>query len=187
MSNKRRLKRDKEKPALNIEDFKYSDQLGLTLPQLVLGIEVTGRMDRTYKFKPGRAWIKLAHQTAGYACHQRYMLATILKPKSVEVLQNMQRLARMWDGSQAGCFGNSLDSVIKYRNDLKALFGADCNTCFQDLEEGFYAIDLDDMPKLIDDDLPDELDDLVDWESGWGRAIGCVGRWSLCLISENSD
>jgi hypothetical protein len=174
---------------LKVEDFKYYDQLGLTLPQLILGIEVNPKSEysRDYKFKPGRKWIKLAHQTAGHACNQRYLICTALQPKSVEVLQKMQQLANKWDGSQAGCWGNSLDSLNEYRQDIKNLFGADCNFCHNDFEEGIYPIDIDFLIGLTDEKVPENLDDLVEWESGWDRSLGCLGRWKLFVLGENCD
>lgn len=174
---------------LKIEDFKYADQLGITLPQLVLGIEVDPRSEyaRAYKFKPGRAWLKLAHQTAGHACHQHYLYATLLQPKTVEIAQRMNILACRWHDSQVGVFGARLDTVITYRSDLQKLFEADCNDCHTKFEEGYLPIDIDYIGKLAADQLPKDLDDLIDFASGWERGMGCVGRFGLYCLAENSD
>lgn len=182
-------RKKKDRGELKLEDFKYHDSLGLTLPQLVLGIEVdpTSEYSKDYKFKPGRKWIKLAHQAAGHACNQHYLICTVLRPKSVEMLQNMQRLADKWEDSQAGWWGNSLKTVLEYQKDLKELLGVDCNICHGKMEEAFYPVDLDFVSKLAEDNLPNDLDDLIEWDSGWGRSLGCIGRWGLYIIGDNSD
>lgn len=182
-------RKKKDRGELKLEDFKYHDSLGLTLPQLVLGIEVdpTSEYSKDYKFKPGRKWIKLAHQTAGHACNQHYLICTVLQPKSVEVLQKMQQLANQWEDSQAGCWTNSLETVLAYRASLKNLLGVDCNFCHKKFEGGIYPIDTEFLEKLTDEKFPKDLDDLIEWDSGWERGLGCIGRWGLFVLGPNSD
>jgi len=190
---KKKKRAETAKNILRQEDFKYLDQTGVVLPQLVLGIEIPydrfgGEYPATdYKFKPGRTWLKIAHQTAGLACHQRLILGTLLTPISVAVAQGMAELEKKWLDSNAGLFGNSLDSILEYRADLKRLFGADCNGCHEGFEEAIYPVDIEFLPKLAADAWPKDLDELIEWESGWQRTIGCVGRWNLWILAQNSD
>jgi len=178
-----------EASRVKLENFKYADELGITLPQLVLGIEVNPMSDRAraYRFVKSRRWVWLAHQTAGLCCNQHYLYATLLTPKSAAVLQGMNALAQKWLDSNVGWAGVSLDTANEYRQDLDRLFGADCNSCHQDFEEAFYPADLEFLPKLAADQLPENLDDLIEWDSGLERAMGCVGRFRLLIVSNNSD
>ncbi len=177
---------------LTVEDFKYLDELGFPLPQLILGIEVdrsrlTGEQ-LDYKFKPGRQWHKIAHQTAGHACAQHYIVGTLLKPKTPQIQKGIAALNDKWLDSDAGVFGVSLEEVLTYRQDLKTLFGADCNQSYSKFEEGFYPLDLEFLPKLAADSLDvEKLDDMVEWPSGFARMCGMVGRWSLLIAGENGD
>lgn len=178
---------------LKRDDFKHDWDLKLTLPVLVLAIPVLDWAFKegdykAYRFAPGRQWIKLAHQTAGLACHQHYMHATILTPKSVAVAQGMNELAAKWEDSQVGCFGGpTIDGLLDYRADLKRLFGADCNHSHRDFEEAIYPIDIEDLPKLTDEPMPKNRDDLIVWKDGWQRAMGCINRFRLYILGPNSD
>ena len=178
---------------LTVEKFKYADQLGIQLPALILGIEVKPwefekpDLQRTYNFKPGRTWVNLAHQTAGLACNQHYIHATVLTPISEKVAHGMKMLEKKWLDSNAGVFGVSLKELNEYDADLRHLFGASCNSCHRGFEEGIYPIDIGCISQLAADDLPKELDDLIEWKDGWSRAIGCIGRYGLWVVGENSD
>ncbi len=176
--------------ALDLEDFRYADELGLVLPQLVLGIEIPKRgFDedaRMPQFKPGRTWTKLAHQTAGHACHQRYLICTGLSRK-LGIVQGTVELNQKWLDSQAGCFGVSLGTAVEYNADLHRLFGAGCNLSHRDFEEGFYPIDVEFLPWLASDILPKDLDELIEWRNGFERIAGSIGRWKLVILGENSD
>ena len=166
----------------------------MMLPQLVLGIPVDpdslGKEARypfrLPKFQPGRDWLKIAHQTGGHACHQHYLVGTILQPKSVEVLQKLTRLQQKWLGTDCGCFGVALDDLYTYRKDLNEM-GLDCQSCYRDFEEGFFPVDSVGLPLLTNDVLPKDLDELIDFESGFDRMCGCIGRWHLQLLGENGD
>lgn len=181
--------------ALKLEDFHYADQLGLALPQLVLAIEIPKRGfeedARTYQFKLGRTWLKLAHQSAGHACHQHYLLATVLTPKTVKVAQGISALDRKWLDSQAGCWGVPLSGVLDYEADLKRLLGAGCNTSYRSFEEGFFPLDTEFLSAVAAEadlaSLPKDLDDLIEWRTGFERVGGSVGRWKLIVLGENSD
>jgi hypothetical protein len=57
------------------------------------------------------------------------------------------------------------------------------------MEEGVYPIDVDvrQLRALVEEDLPDDLDSLLTFESDLRRAIGMVGRWKCFILAENSD
>lgn len=177
---------------LKIEDFQASYQPGLTFPRLMLAIELDGRAlsegdMRDYDFRPGRQWLKIEHQTAGHRCNQRYLIATPLTPKNTEVMGGIFALSTKWFGSQAGCFENPLDLLIDYRADLRRLFKADCNHVHSKLDEGLYPIDIEFLSALAADVLPKDLDELINFQTGWERACGFMGRWNLFVVATNSD
>lgn len=176
---------------LKIEQFRASDTLGIALPQLILAIEPDWRTlsqgdARDYQFKPSREWLKIEHQTGGHRCNQRLLIATLLTPKTSEIVKGITELARKWYDSQVGDH-RSLDSLIDYRTDLKELLGADCNLSYSKTEKGLYAIDLKFLSHLAVDALPKDLDDLIEFQSGWERAAGSIGRFGLYIMSKNSD
>jgi hypothetical protein len=183
---------------LKTSDFFYIDQIeNFSYPKIILAIDIPDCYFQEYypykwrelKFNKTRTWTKIAHQSAGIACHQSYFFGTFLTPKSIKVLENTILLQNKWLDSNAGAFGVSLDSILEYRKDIKDMFGVDCNSCWNKFEESIYPIDCttENIKKLTDDQLPEDLDELIDWDSGFGRAIGCIGRWSLYILAENSD
>lgn len=186
-----RAKADK-RASLSIEDFRYLDDLGLASPQLILGIEVDPRSfgsdypPRAPRFRAGRDWANLAHQTAGVACKQRFLMATVLAPTPAATLA-MARLSEARIGTGIGAGGVSLVDVLAYRDDVKRLLGADCNTSYSALAEGYYPIDVEFAYKLTTTPLPAALDDLVDWTDGMERARGAMGRWKLAVLGRNES
>ena len=174
-------------PLVKIEDFKPSDQL-LEFPALVLGIEA--RFDewaRDFKFSSARRWLKISHQAAGMACNQYRLYCTVLCPNSARIEANMRNLSEKWFASNLGCFGVSLNEIIQYRNDIRSFFNADCNVSYRSLQEGLYPIDVKFAGQLTNDKLPEDLDDLIQWDSGWSRSIGSIGRFGLYILGNNSD
>jgi hypothetical protein len=175
--------------------FKFNDELDLRLPLLVLAVKCPPEWGSKslegsprYQFKPGREFINLQHQTSGHACNQVYMQATLLKPREPV---KIQMLSDAWLDSDAGCFGVPLDEVLKYREQLKALFGlgVDCNHSYQDFEEGIYPIDCspEAIKALCEDDLPEELDDLIEFGDNNFARLCVYIRWSLFVLGENCD
>jgi hypothetical protein len=154
-------------------------------PILVVGVR---RLDRVRSTK--RPLVPIYHQTSGIACNHIKLHAIVLRPKPL-VMAGMQLIEKHWYESNMGCFGTSLDEVLFYRMQLKDLIHprADCNTSYVDLVEGAYPIDLDMsvIREICDDDLPDSLDDLLEFETGLSRSMGSVGRWSCFILAENSD
>jgi hypothetical protein len=154
-------------------------------PVLVVGVR---HLERVKSSK--RPLVPIYHQTSGLACNHIKLHAIVLKPKPL-VLAAMQLIERHWFESNMGCFGTSLEEVLFYRMQLKDLVHprADCNVTYIDLVEGAYPIDLDMsvIRDLCDDDLPDNLDDLLEFESPFSRSMGSVGRWRCFILAENSD
>ena len=100
---------------LNVEDFEYYDEV--KLPKLVLAIECYPYMFKkegvdAYNFTQERDWKMVAHQTAGIACHQRYMYATELTPKSSAIRRNMKKLNKYWLNSCAAIVTGKLFSNL---------------------------------------------------------------------------
>jgi len=162
--------------------------LGIRLPTLALYVELESRqLEDTldYRFKPGRVWHKLAHTTGGHACNERYLIVTPLSPKSPDIEREINLFAANWFDSQIQR-GSPLDGVLDYRTNLKACLSADCNNSYESLEEGLWPIDIQFLSQLTSDNLPSDLDELVEWENGYHRAAG-GRRWALALLAKNSD
>lgn len=189
-----RSSRPAARPTLKLEDFRYLDRQGITLPQIVLGIKHSRESfgsdypPQKYTFKNGAPKFQnIAHQTSGLGCGQFYVTGTLLEPKSVEVLRGMQEIERKWLDSNVGTFGGStLETLNDYERDLQRLFGASANRTHRDFCEGLYPIDLERLPKLVANhpDL-DQLDELIEWDTGWSRSLGCIGRWNVWILGNN--
>jgi len=157
------------------------------LPVLVLGIYVYSHYGERHKMR-GRDWKKIAHQTAGNACHSHYIVGTILEPKP-ELKTKIDMLNKCWLDSNCGVFGVSLDEILKYREQLRDLFGVDCNSSYDHFEEALYPIDCNrnSIEAMTNEELPEELDDFIDFKSPADKMIGCINRWSLFILGENCD
>jgi len=168
-------------------EFTYLDET--YLPVLVLGVRAYPDAGwwKPYKFLPGREWLHIAHQTGGYACNQFHFQGTLLKPKSVEVLQAMNRIARHWLDSCVGMWGQQLDPVLEYRRQLNEWLDVDCNYSFPMFEEGLYPIDIEHRLKLSDEEFPKDLDDQIEWEHDLQRIAGAFNRWGLWVFGPNCD
>lgn len=179
----------KKRPSLELEQFRYPDDLGLKLPQLVLGIHVPVHQfqsdypPRDYAFQPGRKWLKLAHETAGFGRKPVYLVATVLASREAETLGGF---ASCWRGSNVGACEPSLSTLNAYSDHLKRALKVACNESHHLLAEGLYPIDTCFLPDVATDAIdPTKLDDLIEWDSGAQRAAGCVGRWSLAILARS--
>ena len=185
------MARSKNSPEhLKIEDFKYLDSI-CSSPELILGLQFDKKNFSEYppkklRFKSGREWLNIAHQTAGMACHQHYFTGTILKPKPLTKLV-MDRISGSWLNSNVGLGGITLTDANQYRNDLKTLLKVDCNNSWQSFEEALYPIDVEFLGDLTDEKFPKDLDDLIEWRDGFERACGCIGRWGIYILGKNCD
>ena len=172
-------------------EFKWTEsKRGLGLPLLFLGLKVGCDRDlEEVKFKRGRRAHKLSHQTAGLGCNHFYLHGTVLTPRNDDVMRRMRMLSDKWLDSNAGSFGDDLDSVNEYRRDIRVLFGVDCNRSFQDFEEAIYPIDCSgkNISKMASDELPEDLDSLLRFRDGWWKVAGILNRWHLYVLGENGD
>jgi len=137
-----------------------------------------------------RPMTSVYHQCGGISCNHMTMLALPLTPRP-RMLAAMQLIEKHWFDSCMGVFRTTLDEIMIYRSQLKTLVhpDADCNDTYSDLQEAVYPIDVDMrvIRELCEDDLPDNLDDLIQFDSDLQRALGMVGRWKCYILTENSD
>ena len=134
------------------------------------------------KFK----WEHIQHQCAGHACGQQYYYGTRLKPRNIT---RMVLLTEKWVDSEVGCLGTSLKDVNQYNEELKSLFEVDCDTTFMLFQEAVYPVDCtpENLKKMCYDDLPDRLDDLLEFKTPFSSICGCFGRWKLYMLGPNCD
>ena len=184
------------KPVLKLEDFHHLDSRGVPFPQIVLGIKHC-RESFSSDYPPRRHTFKasapefqnIAHQTSGVGCGQFYVTGTLLQHKSVELLRGLQEIERKWLGSNVGALGGAtIEQINDYERDLQRLFGASANRSHRDFCEALFPLDLEHLPKIAAD-CPDleNLDEWIEWGSGWERSLGCVGRFKAFILSANSD
>ena len=174
---------------IDLKEFKYLEDYDLEVPSLVLAVVAKrGDYKIDYEFKDGRKFFKLVHQCSGLACNHLYIYATMLEPTDVSV-KIMKRLDRMYLDSNLGVLGNpSIDELVEYRDFLKD-FGLDCNYSYSDFMEAVYPIDLsaESLKIVCKDQLPEDLDDLIDFKDNWHKFCGIIGRWNLFILGNNCD
>lgn len=164
---------------IDISEYKYFEDE--ELPVLVLASK------EKYDFYKRRVWKKIAHQTAGYLCHQHYLIGTVLNPKP-DVAKKIKDISDYWLDSNDLFSVPSLDTIITYRKQLRRKLGVDCNGCYSDFEEGIYPIDCtpENVRKLCSDNLLKDFDSYVKWKKH-EKFMGCMNRWKLYILGENSD
>ncbi len=170
---------------MTMEDYKYLEPE--QLPCLVLAIVQTPQYPKSYNFKPTHNWVKIAHQTAGNGCHQVYMNAIVLKCRDFDKINT---LAKHYDNTCMNMLGLSLNEIVAYRKYINDTLNVDCNESYHYLEEGIYPIDAttENIKKLCKDNLPKDLDNLIDWrDDKVGKYAGCINRWYLFILGENCD
>jgi hypothetical protein len=180
---------------LNFQDFEPLAQT--ELPALVLGINVpiehlrdpedavvyAGLYD--LNFKPGRVWRKIAHETCGVACKPVYWIGTVLKPTTYAE-RHIRNLAQAVRGMNLGWKGSpTLAALIAYQTLLTTLLNVGCDKSYAAYCEGLYPIDAGCAKWLTFEELPTDLDELVEWNSGMQRARGAESRWSLAVFGPN--
>lgn len=161
--------------------FKSAEDYGLELPQLVLA---TRQIE--LKMTQSRKWLRMSHKTPGYKSNEHYFLATSLAVKDEEVLSGMRQLTDNWLDSLV--MEPALEQAIKYSQDLKTYLGESvgCNYSYRHLQEGIYPLDCENynLRTLTDEELPNDLDDLVDWrdEPELRQAVSDDTRWELLIL-----
>ena len=152
-------------------------------PVLFLGV-----LDTRLRFKGTSVLID--HQTSGIACGRLEARGVLLRPRP-RVLAGMQLIERHWFDTSMGAFGTTLEDVLYYRMQLRDLIHpqADCNFSYALLEEAVYPIDtsVEVLREICEDEIPDSLDDLIDFDGRFARTLGSVGRWKGLILAENSD
>lgn len=152
-------------------------------PVLFLGV-----LDTRLRFKGTSVLVD--HQTSGIACGRLEARGILLRPRP-RVLAGMQLIERHWFDTSMGAFGTTLEDVLYYRMQLRDLIhpSADCNFSYAMLEEAVYPIDtnISVLREICEDELPDSLDELIDFDGPFARTLGSVGRWKCLILTENSD
>jgi hypothetical protein len=128
----------------------------------------------------------IQHQCAGHACNQVYYYGIRLRPKDNT---RLTLLTEKWLDSEVGCLGTSLEDVCKYADELENLFMVGCDSSFKEFQEGVYPIDCtsENLKKMCYDDLPEDLNELLVFQSGIHSMCGFIGRWKLYILGPNCD
>ncbi|MEK6861284.1 MAG: hypothetical protein AABY07_04900, partial [Nanoarchaeota archaeon] len=95
-----------------------------------------------------------------------------------------------WLDSDCGLFSVvSLEEILEYRGQLNKLLDVDCDLSYKDFEEGIYPIDcsVENIRKLVLEEVPNHLDELIKWEHEFEKVGGCVNRWNLYILGHNCD
>jgi hypothetical protein len=106
------------------------------------------------RFKNPSQWKFLFHQTAGYACHHRYLHAKFLRPKPAINKLGKALLAKYNDSLLTQPV--SLSTAVEY-NSLLETFGVNADRSYTRLEEGFYPIDIECLPKVTTEKFSKDL------------------------------
>lgn len=139
----------------------------------------------------GRRFEALVHQTAGTACRHPEVVATRLawRPEALEAAQ--QVCAEWFETNQGAWGGPSLPEANRYNAFLADRFGpiVNADTTYGALAEGWYPVDPTPraLARLTSEALPDDLNDLVVFDSEVMRFAGSVGRWTVVIAGPNSD
>ncbi len=109
--------------------FEYLDmcESPVEFPVLVLALK------DEYDIIDREGWRYIAHQTAGHACHNHYMLGKILTPND-GIMEKMKKINDHWLDSDCGFGAVTLDDINQYRAQLNDILGVDCNLSYTDFE-----------------------------------------------------
>jgi len=129
----------------------------------------------------------IAHQTAGFACNQHYLVGKILSPKD-KTLIAMYKLEKEYLESNSGFMNTSLDEIISYRQKLNQLLGVDCNHTYTHFEEGIYPIDYskETIEKLVKKRTLKETRSFMKQVEKMDR-LPCINLWNIFILGQNSD
>ncbi len=173
-----------------VDEFKLVEEH--ELPMLFLGMRIESDFDlsdKSYLKHPVLKWRKMCHQTAGIGCHHHYLWGARLPPRNTSVERKMKALSEKWLDSNAGTFCSSLEEIIEYRNDIRTLFGVDCDHEYRDFEEGIYPMECSErsLKRMTSLELPERLDSLLKFKTRMGVMFGIIGRWKLYVLGHNCD
>lgn len=106
------------------------------------------------RFKNPSQWKLLFHQTAGYACHHRYIYAKFLKP--LPIIEKLGRRLLSKYNESLLIQPPPLSTAMEY-NALLETHGVSANRSYTGLEEGFYPIDIKCLPKVTKEKFSRDL------------------------------
>lgn len=156
-------------------------------PRLLLGIAPEW-LTRGVRLHPSRSWHHVRHQAGGVHCAQVELLATEIVPHP-EREDGLRALAEQFGETHLSGWGITLDDLVRYRSELQKLVGVDCALSYRDFREAVYPVDVSPhhLRHLTVETLPERLDDLLEFDPPFTRALGILNRWHLWIISANSD
>lgn len=134
------------------------------------------------------AWCEIEHQAGGYACSQ-FRHNCIILPIKPDAVRGVTALTDKWLNSCVGLLGGPrLSDANEYSADLEHL-GLTCEFSYMHMMEAVYPFDTSPaaLRKLTDFPLPDDLDDLLVFESEMEKVFGLLGRWQAYILGENCD
>lgn len=106
------------------------------------------------RFKRPSDWKLLFHQTAGYACHHRYIYAKFLEPRTSIKKLGLELLSKYNDSLVAQPL--SLPAANEYES-LLGKYGLTAAHSYINLEEGFYPIDVECLSKVTKEKFAKDL------------------------------
>lgn len=142
------------------------------------------------RFKNPSQWKLLFHQTAGYACHHRYLYTKFLNP--LPIIEKLgKRLLSKYNASLI-TKPPSLSTAMEY-NAILETHGVSANRSYTGLEEGFYPVDIKCLPKVTKEkfsrDLSKELIKTLP-EYKKRSAMDVFSNWvdfELAILGPNCD
>ena len=148
------------------------------LPQLVIYCEGVPQN----RFTNPDEWIHIYHQTSGYACNNVEILGKILPLKPI-YWEFFKRLTNDYIEScvHPPC---SLQDAVEYQHRLNSV-GLEASYSYHLLQEGFYPVDIQCLPLLCQDKLPEDLDDYTQKDPSTKFHIPL--HWHCAVLGENCD
>lgn len=149
----------------------------------------------------GFEWVAVANQTAGIACHHRYLVGIPLRlSKSGALLAHRLTSYQQNPHACVGVGGRTLSDLAEYHGLLSSL-GLSAERCYKHLEEGIYPIDTEHAslfsatPVPTEEELTPPLDEDDESASPFDRLASLVARFSspgttrpaLWVLGENCD
>lgn len=177
--------------------FKMLDvDYDISCPQLVLATDVKNPYyvndeefqkyyDYDFNTSKNKEFLKIEHEYASEMLNTIFMWINILSPKE-NIKESINEINEKWKKSKI--IVPSLSEVIEYNNFLKEKLDVNCEKSYSYFAQGLYPIDatIENISKLCDDDLPEDLDDLIFWKNGIQKLFAIKNRWTLFIVGENS-
>lgn len=166
---------------MDISEYEYFDDS--ELPLLILGFYRQVAQPLPVELNPEAPWVKIAHQTAGLGCCQKYLDGIIL-PLRPEVQESVENLCQYFVCSEMGFLYSTptMKEALEYREILNKTLGVDCDYAYTELQEGFYPVDCTEnhiarlTPKKI------IYTDLLLQPAPW-----VLPPWMLVILGRNGD